>query len=79
MKVLLVWEEVPENTKFYLLDGELAELAVRAHGCFVNTDLDPEGNGEALSEALVNVAALPQTSPMQMTEPVTVVTAGFVM
>jgi hypothetical protein len=46
MNVLLIWEEVPDNTKAYVLvpgkDDELIELAKAAHGYFVNgEDNDP--------------------------------------
>ena len=53
MSVLLIWEEVPEDTKFYRLDGELAEAAIAAHGCYVNMfNGDPNGAADKLSEML---------------------------
>lgn len=38
-RVLLVWEEIPESTKIYLLDldGEALAKTLRAHGQIVNS------------------------------------------
>jgi len=38
MKVLLVWEEFPEATKLYSLEGRLAELAIQAAGYYINAE-----------------------------------------
>lgn len=42
MNHLLIWEEVPENTKAYVLvpgkDDELIALAQAAHGYFINAE-----------------------------------------
>ncbi len=49
MFTLLVWEEIPENTSFYLIPNEeLAidnrlELLKKAHNTFVNAQEDNEG------------------------------------
>lgn len=40
MKVLLIWEEVPDSTKLYSLEGELAELAIKSAGCYINVTED---------------------------------------
>lgn len=34
MKTLIVYELVPEETKFFIVDGDRSEL----NGCFVNTE-----------------------------------------
>ena len=36
MRVLLIWEQVPETTTLYALEGELAELAIEAAGYYIN-------------------------------------------
>lgn len=78
MKVLLVWEEVPETTKLYVLEGELAELAIKSAGVFINID-DTEGHPiEELAEVL------PTLKHHEITEPLngpfdTVVVCGFWM
>lgn len=41
MRYLLIWEEIPENTKAYILtddNPELLELARQSHGYYVNAD-----------------------------------------
>lgn len=55
-EVLLVWEEIPETTRFFLLkpsDDEFEKL-VKCHGKFINSDeMTPELEwiSEALAEA----------------------------
>ena len=55
MKVLLIWEEVPENTVAYVLepgkDDELIMLAEAAHGHFVNAVNENEAT-DKLNELL---------------------------
>lgn len=83
MKVLLVWEEVPEFTKFYLLEGDLADLAMRAHNHFVNTDTDPDDAADRLSQAMGEQ----KIKPLESENPIAlaglhvdhVVLAGFVL
>ena len=81
MQVLLIWEGIPESTKLYLLDGKMADTAVKAHGCYVNmVDGDPDGAAEALNQALEDEGLIPveDTTPMRL-PPVTVVRSGFMM
>ena len=81
MKVLLVWQEIPENTRFFMLDGEHAELAIRAHNCFVNmVDGDPDDAADALSTALEGIAPLDhKAGPIDIAGVAKVVTSGFMM
>ena len=81
MHVLLVWQEIPENTKFFALDGEMAELAVKAHNCFVNmVDGDPGGHADALNMALESVDPLDhEAGPIHTGETTVVVTSGFML
>lgn len=81
MKVLLVWQEIPENTRFFLLEGEQAELAIKAHNCFVNmVDGDPEEAADALNMALEGVTPLDHDAgPIDVAGVSKVVTAGFMM
>lgn len=54
-KILLIWEEVPEITKLYILDegSEIADLALKSAGKFINSDNVDEGDPvELLSEKL---------------------------
>jgi hypothetical protein len=81
-KVLLVWEEIPESTKFFMLDGELAELALKAHHCFINmVDGDPNEYADQLNCKLVELEIEPIdiSSPIDIKEPCTVCLAGFLM
>lgn len=36
--VLLIWEDVPEATRAYLLGGRMVELARRSAGKYINSD-----------------------------------------
>jgi len=38
MKVLLIWQQIPEETTGYILDGYLAELAIQSAGKYINLD-----------------------------------------
>ena len=40
MKVLLIWEEIPDSTKLYSLEGELAELAIKSAGHHIGVTKD---------------------------------------
>lgn len=46
MKTLVVWESVPEECLYYVLDEDtdkdLVDLAVKAAGCYINADDLPE-------------------------------------
>lgn len=56
MKVLLIWEEVPEKTTLYSLEGEMAELAIAAAGYYINSE---DNNAvHALSEKLSSLESL---------------------
>lgn len=80
MTVLLVWEEVPENISFYLLEGEAAQKAISAHGCYINmVDGDPNGAAEQLNEILPDLIPLDKSKPIPTTGIGYVVYAGFLM
>lgn len=38
MKVLLIWEIIPEETKLYLLEGHMADLAIASAGHFIGAE-----------------------------------------
>lgn len=38
MRVLVVYELVPEETYFFILENEEAEVAIKCHGKFINSD-----------------------------------------
>lgn len=81
MKTLLIWEEIPESTKLYLLDGELAELALKAHNQFVNGG-DDDDYADRLSVSLEGLEPLDDSQPIainDINEPVNVVISGFIM
>jgi len=81
MSVLLVWQEIPENIRFFVLDGELADKAVRAHNCFVNmVDGDPDGAADELSDALTNLEPLDcESGPIELSGVTKAVTSGFML
>jgi len=57
MQVLLVWKEIPEYTKLYKLEGEDAELAIKAHGHYINNASENDAVIE-LSERLCNMTPI---------------------
>lgn len=80
MKVLLIWEEIPESIKLFSLEGELAEMAFKAHGCYVNmVDGDPNDYADNLSQALIDVKDLDQSKPIPFDSFDYVVLSGFLM
>lgn len=81
MSVLLVWEEVPESTTFYLLDGDAADAAVAAHQCYVNmVDGDPQGAADKLSELLVGIKPLNlDDGPISADDIEKIVVSGFLL
>lgn len=81
MKVLLVWQEIPEHTRFFMLEGDKADLAIKAHGCFANmVDGDPDEAADALNVALEGIEPLDDAAgPIDAAGVTKVVTAGFMM
>jgi hypothetical protein len=77
MKVLLVWEEVPENTKFYVLEGETAELALQCAGQFVNSNNESD-DVDRLSVIIDSLPSFSADSPIDGPFD-KVVVAGFMM
>ena len=78
--VLLVWEEVPEATKFYRLEGADAEIALAAHGCFVNmVDGDPEEHAERLSLLLEDKTPMENVFPVDLSGYDKLVVSGFLL
>lgn len=78
MKVLLIWEEIPEQVRIYLLDGEIADQARKAHGQLINSTEDT-AEAEILSEMLEGIEALNLASPVKIEEPVEIVMSGFIL
>lgn len=77
MKVLLVWEEVPENTKFYVLEGETAELALQCAGQFVNSNNESD-EIDQLSTVIDGLPSFSIDTPIEGPFD-KVVVAGFLM
>ena len=71
MRVLVIYEEVPEDTKTYVLDVTDDEWhsIERAHGMYINTE---DCNGaelaacQTLSEMLVGEEELPKNTPISV-------------
>lgn len=60
MKVLVIWENVPESVSLYAVDGELAETALLAANKYINSD---ENDAIlALNLALETLEPLPDNS-----------------
>jgi len=76
MKVLLVWEDIPETTKFYLLDGNLAAAAIAAHRQIINST-DESEHASRLCDMLEGIEPISDDHPFEIDEKVTVVYSGF--
>jgi hypothetical protein len=61
-RVLLVWDDGGQSVQLYLLEGRCAELAIAAHGLYVNSD-----ESEALDELNRELADI---EPLAWNEPV---------
>lgn len=78
MKVLLIWEQIPEETSFYLLEGKAAEAATAAHGQLIGSTEDSAA-AERLAALLKNEIPLPLDKPFQTGGDVVVVFSGWIM
>lgn len=56
MKVLLIWECIPDKTTLYSLEGKWADVAIAAAGYYVNSEENTDLL--ALSDYLVNLPQL---------------------
>jgi hypothetical protein len=65
-KVLIVWEEVPETTKFYLadLEGKALKKVLKAQGQFVNSTEDSKEADYVGEELLPDLVALDADSAL---------------
>lgn len=82
MKILLIWEQVPECTTPYILSGELAELALQSAGKYVNSANLPANHPiYKLSDALEELggAVLSSEEPIDVSDIDKVVICGFIM
>ena len=77
MRVLLVWEAVPETTTFYVLEGDIADLALKCAGKFVNT-IDETDEVILLGEQLALLTSFSINTPIDGPFD-KVVAAGFVL
>lgn len=66
-KVLIIWEEIPEESKLFLveLDGEELEKAFKAHGQLVNCTQTKSDGAEFLSEFLVDKTPIMDSAKIQ--------------
>jgi hypothetical protein len=83
-KVLLIWEEVPEATKVYLLEPneEEYELLLQCHGVYLNDIGVPEDHpinnlSVKLTEWESNLVKF--DSPLQLSGDYTVILSGFIL
>lgn len=77
MKVLLVWSEIPEDVKLFILEGTDAELSIKCHNLYINMDEDESGNLEALSMLLMEKQAIDSSNPVDIHDFDKVVLSGF--
>ena len=78
MSLLLIWENVPEDTRAFVLEGREADLARLSAGVYINSD-DTEGHA---IEDLNNLLA--DHKPLDVSKPIKgpfdeVVICGFIM
>ena len=77
MRVLLVWEAVPETTKFYVLEGATADLALKCAGKYINS-VDETDEVISLNEQLEDIPSFSTDAPIDGPFD-KVVVAGFLM
>lgn len=77
MKVLVIYELVPEEIKAYVVEGEDAELAINCHRKYLNSDDIPEL--EELSLVLEGKEELDSSSPLSAEGYDSVVFTGFIL
>lgn len=93
--ILLIWEEVPDATKLFLLDDltqEQFDQVVAAHGTFVNLDNETEAtvfvsdllfdseSGEFRYPPIMDTSKGVDTGkPLKLDRPVTIVLSGFML
>lgn len=77
MKVLLIWEEVPEKISAYVLEGEDAEIALAAHGKYINSDDDE--TVEKLGEILAKYEPVKSDEPFSVENVDKIVFSGMMM
>lgn len=80
--LLLIWEEVPETTKYYQfdIDSPIARLALRCAGAFVNSVATPDDHPvHELSEMLNQSHGSDDISKPIQGPFATVVICGFIM
>ena len=81
MKILLIWEEVPESTSLYLIDASPKEswMIKKCHGQFSNTVGADEKALKQLSVFLVGRTPIDKEAPFVVDGPVTIVLSGFML
>lgn len=77
MKVLLIWEEIPETIKAYVLEGEEAIIALQCHNKYINSDDAPEL--DQLSEILENKKPVDTKEAFGVEGADKVVFSGFIL
>jgi len=90
--ILLIWEEIPESTKMFWLEGltqEQYDKICAAHGTYINSNendatmwlneeflFNKEGK---LKLSTIFQSTMEDTKPMELDRPCTVVVSGFYM
>jgi hypothetical protein len=83
-KVLIIWEEIPETTRFFALPAsdEEYEKLVKCHGKFINSDeMTPELEwlNEMILEAEDYEIKTKPNDPIQLHDATTVIWTGFIL
>ncbi len=87
MRIIVVWEEIPEATRIYslIVGAETAEKIKAAHGSFINSgDTIDEKAAEWLNEYLAGQIPSIDTRKehsriIEVSEPSTIVLSGFIL
>lgn len=77
-KTLLIWLEIPESSKLYILDEKYEELAKNAHQQFINSGDENKAIFE-INDLLTALKPVAEESPLTITEPMQIVIAGFIL
>ena len=78
MKVLVVWEQVPENVSFYVVEGLHADIAIAAAGQYINGGCYTD-DVEKLNEILVDYEPIEADKAFDITGFDKVVCCGWIL
>lgn len=75
MKTLIIYELIPEETKFFVVEGDRSDL----DGCIVNSTADKKFSDKIRDEVSSALWGEELKTPLMISEPHRVVHCGFML